>query len=268
MVSLSRRGLGAAAVAAGASGLLAPAAPGKAAEPATFVLVHGAWHGGWCYARVAKLLRARGHTVFTPTLTGLADRSHLFGGNINLSTHVTDVLNVIRWEGLENIVLCGHSYGGMVITGVATAAADKIAAIVYLDAFLPGDNQSIFDLGDPGDIKDSIAAASTRGGIGLPPIPAADFGVNPADRAWVDSLCTPQPLGTFTEKNRSAAGLSTIRRKHYILATGYLNGGLFKWAFDKVRTDLSWTTEIVTCGHDVMLDQPRQLADRLAGFAG
>jgi pimeloyl-ACP methyl ester carboxylesterase len=260
--------LGVAAIAAGSGSVLARAAFAKAGKPATFVLVHGAWHGGWCYARVAGLLRGRGHTVFTPTLTGLADRSHLFSGNINLTTHVTDVLNLIEWEGLENIVLCGHSYGGMVITGVAAALAQKIAAIVYLDAFLPGDNQSLYDLSNPGDIKDSIAGASTLGGIGLPPISAADFGVNAADRAWVDRLCTPQPLATFAEKNKSSAGLTGIQRKHYIMATGYMNGGLFKWAYDKVRSDASWTTEIVACGHDVMIDQPAQLARSLETAAG
>jgi pimeloyl-ACP methyl ester carboxylesterase len=233
----------------------------------TFVLVHGAWHGGWCYGRVAKLLRERGHTVFTPTLAGLGEHSHLFSGNIDLFTHVTDVLNVIKWEGLENIVLCGHSYGGMVITGVAAAAADKIAAIVYLDAFLPGDNQSLFDLAGPEALQGQMASASTLGGIGLSPIPAAAFGVNEKDRAWVDSLCTIHPIATFIEKNKSAAGLEAIKRKHYIFATGYMNGGLFKWAYDKVKDNAVWTKEVVSCGHDVMVDQPEHVAESLEKVA-
>ena len=101
------------------------------ASPATFVLVHGAWHGGWCYARVAALLRARGHTVFTPTLTGQGERAHLLSGAINLSTHIEDVLGVFRCERLSDVVLAGHSYGGMVITGVADriAGADQGARL-------------------------------------------------------------------------------------------------------------------------------------------
>ena len=105
----------------------------------TFVLVHGAWSGGWCYARVAALLRARGHTVFTPTLTGQGERAHLFSGAINLTTHIEDVLGVFRCERLSEVILAGHSYGGMVITGVADRIADRVAALAYLDAFVPED---------------------------------------------------------------------------------------------------------------------------------
>ena len=103
----------------------------------TFVLVHGAWHGGWCYARVAALLRARGHTVFTPTLTGQGERAHLLNGAVNLSTHIEDVLGVFRCERLTDVVLAGHSYGGMVITGVADRIPERIKALAYLDAFIP-----------------------------------------------------------------------------------------------------------------------------------
>ena len=93
--------------------------------PATFVLVHGAWHGGWCYARVADILRARGHRVFTPTMTGLGERSHLASADITLSLHVTDIVNVLRWEDLRDVVLCGHSYGGLVISGVVEAVPER-----------------------------------------------------------------------------------------------------------------------------------------------
>ena len=89
--------------------------------PSTFVLVHGAWHGGWCWVRVADRLRAQGHTVFTPTLTGLGERAHLFGPGITLATHITDVVNLIKWEGLSDVVLCGHSYGGFVVSGTREA---------------------------------------------------------------------------------------------------------------------------------------------------
>ena len=112
----------------------------------TFVLVHGAWHGGWCWQRVADRLRGSGHTVFTPTLTGLGERSHLLRGGIDLKTHITDVVNVIKWEGLSDVVLCGHSYGGFVISGVAEQMAPAIHSIVFLDAFVPRNGESVLDL--------------------------------------------------------------------------------------------------------------------------
>ena len=96
---------------------------GKIAMSHTFVLVHGAWHGGWCWQRVADRLRGGGHAVFTPTLTGLGERSHLLRGGIDLKTHITDIVNVMKWEGLSDVVLCGHSYGGFVISGVAEQMA-------------------------------------------------------------------------------------------------------------------------------------------------
>src|SRR5271167_937589 len=108
----------------------------------TFVLVHGAWHGGWCYKRVAQLLREAGHEIYTPTLTGVGERVHLMTPAVTLDTHIQDILNVIRFEELADVVLCGHSYGGMVITGVADKVPDKIRSLVYLDAFVPNDGEA------------------------------------------------------------------------------------------------------------------------------
>ena len=110
---------------------------------ATFVLVTGAWHGAWCWKRVRKALAAEGHEVFTPTLTGLGDRSHLLSKEVDLETHIKDVINLIRWEELNEVVLVGHSYGGMVITGVADRIGDRISSLVYLDAFVPENGQSL-----------------------------------------------------------------------------------------------------------------------------
>src|SRR5260221_7032991 len=112
---------------------------------ATFVLVHGAWHGSWGWKRVRKALQARGHEVFTPTLTGVGERSHLLSRHVNLDTHIDDVVNLIRWEELSDVVLCGHSYGGCVISGVADRVPDRIGALVYLDAFVLEDGQSLHD---------------------------------------------------------------------------------------------------------------------------
>src|SRR5262249_36325421 len=108
-----------------------------------FVLVHGGWLGGWCWRRVADRLRERGHVVFTPTLTGLGERSHLLSAGIDLDTHIADVVNVVKWERLNDVVLCGHSFSGFVISGVAEQIAPAIRSIVFLDAFVPSDGDSI-----------------------------------------------------------------------------------------------------------------------------
>src|ERR1700675_3292707 len=115
----------------------------------SFVLVHGAWHGSWCWKRVRRSLQEKGHEVFTPTLTGVADRSHLLSREVNLETHITDVVNLIQWEELSDVVLCGHSYGGLVISGVADRIPDRIGALVYLDAFVLEDGQSLHDVLPP-----------------------------------------------------------------------------------------------------------------------
>lgn len=133
----------------------------------TFVRVHGAWSGGWCYARVAALLRARGHTVFTPTLTGQGERAHLLSGAINLTTHIEDVLGVFKFERLNDVVLAGHSYGGMVITSVADRIADKIKALAYLDAFVPEDGQSLFDINIPANTQRFLDNAGASGGLSV-----------------------------------------------------------------------------------------------------
>src|SRR4051812_4113946 len=156
---------------------------------ATFVLVHGGGHGGWCYAKVAALLRAAGHEVRTPTLTGLGERAHLLGPGVGLETHITDVVNVLHFDDLYDVVLVGHSYGGMVITGAADRAADRVGRLVYLDAANPKNGQSLFDVAGP-----ILAVARENGrtvdGVELVLLPTPDagtfYGVTDADDlAWM-----------------------------------------------------------------------------------
>src|SRR4051812_15032593 len=175
----------------------------------TFILVHGAWHGGWCWRRVADLLEKQGHKVFTPTLTGLGERSHLLRPGINVSTHVTDVVNLLKWENLSGVVLCGHSYGGMVVSGAAEQMAEAIASIVFLDAFLPEDGDSMAALTSQA-VRDALKAAAERGDLGVPARPAAAFLVNEKDQAWVDLKCGPQPLATMTESMRLSGARERI----------------------------------------------------------
>jgi len=143
----------------------------------TFVLVHGAWHGGWCWRRVSDLLEKQGHKVFTPTLTGLGERSHLLRASVNVSTHVTDVVNLMKWERLSDVVLCGHSYGGLVVSGVAEQMASAIGSIVFLDAFVPENGDSMADLTSQA-VRDGLKAANERGDLAVPPRPAAAVLVN------------------------------------------------------------------------------------------
>ena len=227
----------------------------------TFVLVHGAWHGGWCWRRVADLLEAKGHKVFAPTLTGLGERSHLMRAGINVSTHVTDIVNVLKWERLTDVVLCGHSYGGFVIPGFAEQAADRIGSIVFLDAFVPLNGESMASITSQA-VRDSLKAASERGEISVPPRPAKAFLVNDADQDWVDSLTGPQPIETMTEQVRIAGARDRIAKKSYIRAGAYPNPG-FDAALARLKIDKAWRTYDVPCGHDVMVDMPERLAEIL-----
>jgi len=227
----------------------------------TYVLIHGAWHGGWCWQRVADRLRTRGHAVFTPTLTGLGERAHLLHPDIDLSLHVADVLGAIRCERLSDIVLVGHSYGGCVISGVAEAVANKIRSIVFLDAFIPDNGESLFDIVQPA-VKEVIQGVLDRGETIVPVRDAAAFKVNEKDRAWVDSLATPQPIRTMTEKIKLMGARDRIAKKIYIRASGYPNVSFDK-AYARVKADRGWRTYEVPCGHDVMIDEPDRLTDIL-----
>ena len=231
----------------------------------TFVLVHGAWHGGWCWRRVSDLLEAKGHKVFAPTLTGLGERSHLMRAGINISTHATDVANLIKWERLTGVVLCGHSYGGLVVSGVAEKSAAAISSIVFLDAFVPENGDSMADLTSQ-TVRDNLKTAAERGDLGVPPRSAAAFLVNAKDQAWVDAMCVPQPIGTMTEKITLTGARERIGKKAYIRASAYPNPG-FDTAYARVKADTSWRTYEVPCGHDVMVDMPERLTEILVEVA-
>jgi pimeloyl-ACP methyl ester carboxylesterase len=227
----------------------------------TFVLVHGAWHGGWCWRRVADRLRRDGHAVFAPTLTGLGERSHLLRPGIDLTTHVADIVTLMRWERLSDVVLCGHSYGGFVISAVAEEMCVLIRSIVFLDAFLPENGDTILKLTGP-TVQDAIRAALQRGDLGVPPRSAEAFGVNESDREWVDTLCVPQPIETFTSPIALSGARERIARKIYIRAKGYHNPS-FDRAFATVQSNSSWHCHQVPCGHDVMVDMPDRLSELL-----
>ncbi|MGA8873332.1 MAG: alpha/beta fold hydrolase [Candidatus Acidiferrales bacterium] len=224
----------------------------------TYVLVHGAWHGSWCWKRVRKALQAQGHAVFTPTLTGVGERSHLLSREVNLETHICDVVNLIRWEELSNVVLCGHSYGGAVVSGAADRVPDRIGALIYLDAFVLEGGQSVHDYLPPEQWHVQMEGTRLHGeGWKVPPIPAAAFNVNAKDAAWMDRQCTMQPLATFQQPLRLSGKSDAVKDVTYILATSY-DDSPFMPSYERAKAR-GWKTLSLACGHDVMLDMPEEL---------
>ncbi|MCR6671229.1 alpha/beta fold hydrolase [Devosia ginsengisoli] len=213
----------------------------------TFVIVHGAWAGSWGWDPVAERLRASGHRVHVPTLSGLGERSHLAHLPIDLITHIDDIVNEMVWHALDDVVLVAHSYGGFVATGVVERAADRIASIVYLDAFIPEDGQSFADI-----IGEKLTG---------PVVPAPEIGGNEypteAERDRIAALATAQPTGTFTERLRHSGAYRQVARKTYILATGWEG---FQQVASPLRDDPAWTVHELPCGHDVPLLMPDELA--------
>jgi pimeloyl-ACP methyl ester carboxylesterase len=233
----------------------------------TFVLVTGAWHGSWCWKRVRKALTEAGHAVFTPTFTGIGERSHLLSRHVDLQTHIEDVANLIAWEDLRDMVLVGHSYGGAVVRGVADRMGERIAALVYLDAFVLEDGQSLYDTLPPDQRQmQADAMAAVGEGWRVPPIPAAVFNVNEADRAWVDAQCTMQPVASFEQKLHLKRDGAPAGPTHYIHASDW-EGSPFTAFYEKAKAR-GWSTRQIACGHDVMLDRPEELTAALLEIAG
>lgn len=212
----------------------------------TFVLVHGAWSGGWSWEAVAEKLRHNKHRVYAPALSGLGERSHLAGPNITLSTHIDDIVNELKFKDLEDIVLVGHSYAGFVITGVVERVPERISSIVFLDAFMPSNGQSFAGLTDMSNLPELVPPPRDEGAT-----------VTDADRALNARKATPQPRGTFTEKIKVTGALSRIERKTFICATGWKG---FQKTADALRSDDAWDVYDIDCGHDVPLERPAALA--------
>ena len=228
----------------------------------TFVLVHGAWHGGWCWRRVADLLSARGHRVLTPTLSGLADKSHLMSASINLDTHIVDIVNLFHWERLSDAVLVGHSYGGWPISGAVEKLEDRVSSIVYLDAFFPGNGERGLDVQLP-ENRARIEAAVARGEVSRPPPEAAWFNVaRPEDAAWVDALMTPQPLGVSLQPIILTGARERIGKRAYIRTRGTANT-FFDRYYSELNSTGRWRMYEEPCGHDMMVDAPERLVEIL-----
>jgi pimeloyl-ACP methyl ester carboxylesterase len=258
---LSRRSvLSAAATGIGTAAL--GAAPAVAQTRKTFVLIHGAWHGGWCWRRVADLLERQGHKVFAPSLTGLADRSHLLSKEITLDTHIADIVNLFRWEEIRDACMAVHSCGGWPGSGALEQIGDRVSSIVWVDAFLPDNGQRGADSLSPPNRK-VLEAALAKGELGRTPPTAAAFRVNEKDRAWVDAKMTPQPAGIPLQPIKLSGAREKIAKKAYVRASTYPQP-TFDKALAQCKADKTWRTfELADCGHDIMVDAPQALADIL-----
>ena len=233
---------------------------------ATIVLVHGAWQGGWAWRRVTRGLRLAGHDVYVPTLTGLGERRHLLRQDVGLDTHVEDVRAVLDFEDLTGVVLVGHSYGGVVVTAAAEHAASRIARLVYVDAFLPDDCQSVFDLQPPA-LRERFWTAARDRGDGWR-IPADDtlldiWGLtDPDDRAWVGAKLTDLPVRCFEQAVRlpqhAAAGIPS----EYVACTACPAAAVFAPFAARART-AGWVVSELPTGHLPMVSTPEELSTTL-----
>lgn len=237
---------------------------------ATYVLVHGGGHGGWCYQKVARLLRGEGHEVHALSLTGLGERSHLIGPSVDLDTHVTDVTALLHYEDLADVILVGHSYGGMVITGAADRAADRVGRLVYLDAACPKDGQSLVDVSGP-RITWTRKLGKVVDGVELVLLPETSdvgqmYGVtDPDDAAWMTARLTPHPWRCFEQPLRltNPAAFRAIPQYHIVCTStlAFRDPTLMAQARADGRL---WD---IDTGHDLMITEPRATADALLQVA-
>jgi pimeloyl-ACP methyl ester carboxylesterase len=227
---------------------------------ATFLIAHGAWGGGWSWGRLRAPLRDAGHVLFTPTYAGLGDRSHLANPSIDLETHIGDIAAVFTFEDLRDVTLVGHSYGGMVATGVADRVPDRIARIVYLDAFVPRDGESVLDIHGPesaAQIRERARVAG--GGWAIPPSPLAPD-VSAADSEWLTPRRKPQPLRTFEQKINLSGNRPDLPRS-YIYCTRKDPGDVFaRFAAEARRGGDGWRYLEIDSGHTPNVTAPSAVA--------
>jgi pimeloyl-ACP methyl ester carboxylesterase len=229
----------------------------------TFVLLHGAFHGGWCWKRVAALLRARGHRVTTPTQTGLGERRHLLSREITLGTFIDDLVNHLLYEDLTGAVLVGHSFGGNALSGAAERAPSRIAELVYLDSMVIEGGMAPFDGIAPEVVAERLRLAEeTSGGLSIPPPPASAFGVlDPQDAAWLEARMTPHPLSTYRSPLPIEGPPGNGLPGRYITCTDPIYHPLAsvrRWV-----ASAGWPVEEIATGHDAMITAPEALVEML-----
>jgi pimeloyl-ACP methyl ester carboxylesterase len=232
---------------------------------ATFVVAHGAWSGGWSWRKIRERLRARGHEVFTPTYTGLGERAHLARPEFGLETHVQDVLGVLEYEDLRDLVLLGHSYGGMVATVVADRAPGRIRRLAYLDAFVPRDGQCLFDLVGPEErARRQALIESEGGGWRMAPNPPSPD-TSEEDLAWTLPRRAPLAARSFQEPAK-LTGAADRLPKSYIYCTRASPGDVFRQFRDRARKE-GWQCFDIDATHSPNVTAPDALTEILEKIA-
>jgi len=232
----------------------------------TFLLVHGAWHGGWCWSGTEQALRSMGHNTHAPTLTGLGERLHLAHADITQGAHVEDILAVINWRELDDIVLVDHSYGGMIVTGVASRVPEKIKTLVYLDAFAPEvSGRSIF-ADTNSECMAAFEAQIAEGGFMVDPDLFDAWTDDPAKRQWLVSMCTPHPIGSFRHGVTLSGRQNEVRDRHFIVCARN-EPSPFQAEHQRVQALEAWTTHEIPTKHDAMVEDPDGLAAMLNEIA-
>jgi pimeloyl-ACP methyl ester carboxylesterase len=242
---------------------------------ATFVLIHGAWHGGWCWWKVAPLLRAQGHDVLTPSLTGLGEREHLARlmppAMLNLDLHVRDITQVLESNDLRDVILVAHAYAGMVVTGAAEVCPERLGALVFVNGVVPGDGEAMVDQLEAVRGPDFVARIRQHIADGSPFMPAPTTGeeiaerwsiTDPADQEFVLPKLSPQPTLTFAQAVRTGRPDAAGLRREFVLCS--------ESGFDAVAERASendWGVHRIDTGHDPMITAPRELADILVKIA-
>ena len=233
---------------------------------ATFVVAHGAWSAGWAWKKMRPLLRDKGHELFTPTYTGVGERAHLATPEVGLETHIQDILAVLEAEDLSDVVLVGHSYGGMVATGVADRATARIRHLVYLDAFVARDGHSLMDLQAPEVRARMREAVKTQGGgWRIPPNPMPPD-TAPEDVAWATPRRVMQPAKCFEEPARLTGAVERLPRT-YIYCRKSGPGDVFRQFAERARGDARWTCLEMDASHNPHITVPAVLAATLHEIA-
>jgi pimeloyl-ACP methyl ester carboxylesterase len=237
----------------------APSTPCNKTGERPIVLVHGAWHGGWCWQRLVPLLAAAGHRVFTPTLTGLGDRAHLKRPDIDLDLHTRDVQALFDMEDLSDAVLVGHSYAGFVISQLAERIRPRIRRLVYLDAFVPGDRKSLLDYITPPERRAALVKSGRETGY-VPAVPLPVLGVvRPQDLMWAQARVVPQPYASFTQPVRLRKPAGNGLPRDFIACTNPASD-LFGHLAARLREDSDWKVHELATGNDAMIVDPVRLA--------
>lgn len=228
---------------------------------AVFVICHGAWSSAWAWKKIRPLLRAAGHEILTPTYTGLGERAHLTGPRVDLDLHIQDVVSVIEYEDVQDFVLVGHSYGGMVATGVADRVPERVRHLVYLDAFVPQHGQSLNDLRLAGG---AVAHVGVEGWLAPPNPSPAD--TSPEDMAWLALRRRHQPIRTFTQKLHLQTGAPSLPRT-YIYGARKDGVDHFRQFAERAKADPAWSFYERDWSHSPNVTAPEPLAQLLAEIA-